>query len=77
MTHTVREATDGDADDVIRLLDAAMLEFDRERARRRVDDGDVLVAVGPGPNREGRRGSSGGDTAGVEERGGGACGPSG
>nr|WP_305882813.1 GNAT family N-acetyltransferase [Halobellus rarus] len=27
------------------MLDAAMLEFDRERVRRRIDDGDVLVAV--------------------------------
>jgi ribosomal protein S18 acetylase RimI-like enzyme len=55
VTHTVREATDGDADDVIRLLDAAMLEFDRDRTRRRVDDGDVLVAVVRGHNREERR----------------------
>jgi N-acetylglutamate synthase-like GNAT family acetyltransferase len=73
VTHTVREATDGDADDVIRLLDAAMLEFDRERARRRVDDGDVLVAVVRGHNREERRASTDGDTAGHDERVVGAC----
>ena len=59
MTHTVREATDGDADSVVRLLDAAMLEFDRERARKRVDDGDVLVAVVRGHNREERQASDG------------------
>ena len=45
MIHDIREATSADLDDVARLLDAAMLEFDRERVRRRIDDGDVLVAV--------------------------------
>ncbi|WP_311170405.1 GNAT family N-acetyltransferase [Halobellus ordinarius] len=45
MSHEVREASAADADDVVRLLDAAMLEFDRERARRRVRAGDALVAV--------------------------------
>ncbi|MFB6092753.1 MAG: GNAT family N-acetyltransferase [Haloquadratum sp.] len=45
MVHAVRRAGPDDADDVVRLLDAAMLEFDRERARRRVAAGDVLVAV--------------------------------
>jgi GNAT superfamily N-acetyltransferase len=43
--HEVREATDGDAEDVVRLLDAAMLEFDRQRTRRRISEGDALVAV--------------------------------
>ena len=73
MTHTVREARPGDADSVIRLLDAAMLEFDRERARRRVDDGDVLVAVVRGHNREERRASTDDDTAGRDDRVVGAC----
>ncbi|GGJ05571.1 hypothetical protein GCM10008995_14230 [Halobellus salinus] len=73
MTHTVREATDGDADSVVRLLDAAMLEFDRGRARGRVTDGDVLVAVVRGHSREERRASTDGDTAGRDERVVGAC----
>ena len=55
MTHTVREATADDTDSVVRLLDAAMLSFDREQVRRRVDAGDVLVAVVQGYNREERR----------------------
>jgi len=59
VTHAVREATGDDAAGVVRLLDAAMLEFDRERARRRVDAGDVLVAVVRGHNREERRGGGG------------------
>ncbi|WP_256546028.1 GNAT family N-acetyltransferase [Halobellus inordinatus] len=45
MTHAVREATPVDADDVVRLLDAAMLEIDPERVRRRIAAGDVLVAT--------------------------------
>jgi GNAT superfamily N-acetyltransferase len=45
VSHQIREATADDADDVARLLDAAMLEFDRERLVRRVEAGDVLVAV--------------------------------
>ena len=61
MTHTVREAIDGDADDVVRLLDAAMLEFDRDRARERVREGDVLVAVVRGHSRTERRESDGAD----------------
>lgn len=72
MSHTVREATDGDAGGVVRLLDAAMLEFDRERARNRVRDGDVLVAVVRGHNREERRGSAA-DAAGGDDRVVGAC----
>lgn len=48
MTHEIREATPGDAEDVARLLDAAMLEFDREGLVRRVEAGDVLVAVSGG-----------------------------
>ena len=72
MTHAVREARHSDADSVIRLLDAAMLEFDRERARRRVDDGDVLVAVVRGHNREERRATTN-DTAGRTDRVVGAC----
>ncbi|WP_238993970.1 GNAT family N-acetyltransferase [Halobellus captivus] len=56
MTHEIREATADDADEIVYLLDAAMLEFDRERVRRRVCDGDcvieadVLVAVDDGEN---------------------------
>ena len=73
MTHTVREARPGDADSVIRLLDAAMLAFDRERTRRRVADGDVLVAVVHGHNREERRASTDSDTAGRDDRVVGAC----
>ena len=45
VTHAVREATPADADDVVRLLDAAMLEIDPERVRRRIAAGDVLVAT--------------------------------
>jgi GNAT superfamily N-acetyltransferase len=45
VTHAVREATPADADDVVRLLDAAMLEIDPERVRRRIATGDVLVAT--------------------------------
>ncbi len=45
MTPDIRESTPDDADDVVYLLDAAMLEFDRERVRRRVSEGDALVAV--------------------------------
>ena len=70
MTHTVREATDDDADSVVRLLDAAMLSFDREQVRRRVDAGDVLVAVVRGYNREERRA---GGSASNDERVVGAC----
>lgn len=55
MTHAVREATAGDREAVVRLLDAAMLSFDRERIRQRVADGDGLVAVVRGHNREERR----------------------
>ena len=55
MTHVVRAATDGDADDVVRLLDAAMLSVDRERVRRRAATGCVLVAVVRGHNRTARR----------------------
>jgi len=45
MTPDIRESTADDADDVVHLLDAAMLEFDRERVRRRVGEGDAIVAV--------------------------------
>jgi ribosomal protein S18 acetylase RimI-like enzyme len=45
VAHTVREASEDDADDVVRLLDAAMLESDGERVRRRIEAGTVLVAV--------------------------------
>jgi len=45
MTPDIRESTADDADDIVYLLDAAMLDFDRERVRRRVGEGDVLVAV--------------------------------
>jgi len=72
VTHTVREATDGEADEVIRLLDAAMLSFDRDRARQRVEDGDVLVAVVRGHNRAERRDSTHGDTT-ADDRVVGAC----
>ena len=72
MTHTVREATAGDADEVVRLLDAAMLEFDRERARERVRAGNALVAVLRGHNRE-ERVSADADTAERENRIVGAC----
>jgi ribosomal protein S18 acetylase RimI-like enzyme len=72
VTHTVREATDGDADEVVRLLDAAMLDFDRERARERVRAGNTLVAVLRGHNRE-ERVSADADTAGREDRIVGAC----
>ena len=71
MTHTVREATDDDADSVVRLLDAAMLSFDREQVRRRVDAGDVLVAVVRGYNREERRAGESGSNG--DERVVGAC----
>jgi N-acetylglutamate synthase-like GNAT family acetyltransferase len=72
VTHTVREATIDDADSVVRLLDAAMLSFDREQVRRRVDAGDVLVAVVRGYNREERR-AGGGGTSNDDERVVGAC----
>lgn len=71
MTHAVREATGDDADSVVRLLDAAMLEFDRERARQRVDTGDILVAVVRGHSREERR--TGGDSGSDDDRVVGAC----
>ncbi|MGQ4556415.1 GNAT family N-acetyltransferase [Halobellus sp. GM3] len=45
MTQAVRESRPSDADDAVGLLDAAMLEFDRERVRRRVEAGSTLVAV--------------------------------
>ncbi|WP_331280771.1 GNAT family N-acetyltransferase [Halobellus rufus] len=45
MTVEIRESTPDDADDVVNLLDAAMLEFDRQRVRRLVADGEALVAV--------------------------------
>jgi ribosomal protein S18 acetylase RimI-like enzyme len=73
VTHTVREATDADADAVVRLLDAAMLEFDRDRARRRVSGGDALVAVVRGHNREERRVEAGADTPSDGDRVVGAC----
>jgi N-acetylglutamate synthase-like GNAT family acetyltransferase len=73
VTHTVREATDSDADEVVRLLDAAMLEFDRERMRERIADGDVLVAIVRGHNREERHEPTGGDAAGSDDRVVGAC----
>lgn len=73
MTHTIREATDGDAGSVVRLLDAAMLAFDRERTRQRVADGDVLVAVVRGHNREERRASGGADATTGGDRIVGAC----
>ena len=72
MTHAVREATPADADDVVRLLDAAMLEIDPERVRRRIAAGDVLVAAVAGYGTEDRervgatgtgRGEDGADTA--------------
>lgn len=55
MTHAVRATTGADAESVVRLLDAAMLSFDRERVRDRVREGDALVAVVRGHNREERR----------------------
>ncbi len=55
MTHAVREATGDDADDVVRLFDAAMLSVDRGRVRRRAATGCVLVAVVRGHNRAERR----------------------
>ena len=67
MTHTVREATGGDADSVVRLLDAAMLEFDRERVRRRVAAGDTLVAVVRGYSRAERLGSASTDEGGRDD----------
>ncbi|MFB6091356.1 MAG: GNAT family N-acetyltransferase [Halobellus sp.] len=45
MTATVREALPGDADAVERLLDAAMLEFDRAEVRVRIGRGSALVAA--------------------------------
>lgn len=45
MAATVRAATGGDADDVERLLDAAMLEFDRAEVGARIDAGNAFVAV--------------------------------
>jgi len=45
VTTSIREATGDDADAACRLLDAAMLEFDRERVRGRIDAGRALVAV--------------------------------
>ncbi|MFA1609559.1 GNAT family N-acetyltransferase [Halobellus rubicundus] len=45
MAATVREATGDDADDIERLLDAAMLDFSRERLRQRIERGSALVAV--------------------------------
>jgi GNAT superfamily N-acetyltransferase len=55
VTHAVRATTGADAESVVRLLDAAMLSFDRERVRDRVREGDALVAVVRGHNREERR----------------------
>ena len=55
MTHVVRGAAGDDADDVVRLLDAAMLSVDRERVRKRAATGCVLVAVVRGHNRAERR----------------------
>ena len=55
MTHVVRGAAGDDADDVVRLLDAAMLSVDRGRVRRRAATGCVLVAVVRGHNRAERR----------------------
>ncbi|RDI73055.1 GNAT family N-acetyltransferase [Halopelagius longus] len=45
MNLAVREATPGDADDAMFLLDGAMLEADAEAVRRRIESGSVLVAV--------------------------------
>ena len=73
MTHTVREATVGDAEGVIRLLDAAMLEVDGERTRDRVRAGNALVAVVRGHSREERRASTDADTTAREDRIVGAC----
>ncbi len=73
MSHAVREATAGDAESVVRLLDAAMLSFDRERTRARVADGDVLVATVSGHNREERRSAGGTHAAASDDRVVGAC----
>jgi GNAT superfamily N-acetyltransferase len=73
VTHTVREATVGDAEGVIRLLDAAMLEVDGERTRDRVRAGKALVAVVRGHSREERRASTDADTTAREDRIVGAC----
>lgn len=63
MTHAVREATGDDADDVVRLLDAAMLSVDRERVRRRAAMGCVLVAIVRGHNRAERQAAVDADSA--------------
>ncbi|MES3162254.1 MAG: GNAT family N-acetyltransferase [Halorubrum sp.] len=41
---TIEQASDGDRLDVLRVLDAAMLETDAERVADRIDAGDVFVA---------------------------------
>lgn len=41
----VREATVSELPDVLNVLDSAALQVDVDRLKRRVDDGDVLVAV--------------------------------
>jgi len=67
MTHAVREATPADADDVVRLLDAAMLEIDPERVHRRIAAGDVLVATAAGYGTEDRERVGGAGTGRSED----------
>lgn len=45
---TVREATDEDVLDVLRILDAAMLAIDHDTVTTAIDRGDVLVATDDG-----------------------------
>jgi GNAT superfamily N-acetyltransferase len=44
----IRTATPDDLDAVMRLLDGAMLETDRERTRRSIEAGETVVAVEDG-----------------------------
>lgn len=44
----VREATDEDVVDVLRILDAAMLAIDHDTVATAIDRGDVLVATDDG-----------------------------